>query len=92
MNEHRDMNTWHMIHNDGDYQWIVFEYKWVILSKKWTPDVTQKSQLLNLTTKATTEQCETSPNSTQKITLLIVHAQGHDGNNRIMMLILKQYW
>ncbi len=28
------LNTWHMIHNDGDNQQIVFEYEWVILSKK----------------------------------------------------------
>ncbi len=34
LNEHRDLNTWHMIYNDGDNQWIVFEYEWAILSKE----------------------------------------------------------
>ncbi len=28
--EHRDLNTWYIIHNDGNNQWIVFEYEWVI--------------------------------------------------------------
>ncbi len=31
-NKHRDVNTWHVLHNDG--QWIVFECEWVILSKE----------------------------------------------------------
>ncbi len=41
-NEHRDLNTWYTIHNDGDNQWIVFEYEWVILTRKSTPDVTKQ--------------------------------------------------
>ena len=37
--EHRDLNTWYTIHNDGNM--IVFEHECIILSTKLTPDITK---------------------------------------------------
>jgi len=45
--------------------------------------MSQKSPLLNLTTK----QCKNISNTAQKNYLLFIHAQVHDGNNGIMTLI-----
>ncbi len=53
--------------------------------------MSQNSKLLNLTTKATIKQCKYIWKTAQKkITLLIIHAQVHDGNNGISWYLLKQ--
>ncbi len=49
--------------------------------------MSQNSELLNLTTKATIKQCKYISKIAKKLILLIIHAQVHDGNNGIMTLI-----
>ncbi len=50
----------------------------------------QNSKLLNLTTKTIIKQCKYISKTRKKLTLLMIHAQVHDGNNGVMTLIFTE--